>query len=278
MKMEDFYSKLSNNDAEQFFPIFDSKDVIIDNVENVFKLTLLNYTQIDLNEVAYTILTMCTGENSVGAIIAYMTEIYDAPKSLIQQDTYKILYDFWTNGIIIWKNNMNFYSVLYENKFGTKYKFKLPVISESIKSLEQLKDQLIYDIRYNPEIKFSSAYLEKSMKTDGMQFFECWDNDELLLMYSCTPDISYLNNKEIVGFQIDAFYGNTDKIAEVKEIWLPFTKWVLSWFDQMKPNESNIFSILIEADAADTIFTALDFEKKLDGTLAGKYYEIIVEG
>ena len=278
MKLEDFYINLNKNNTEQFFPIFDSKDVIIDNVGNAFKLTLLNYTQNDLSEVAYTILTMCTGENSVGAIIESMAEIYDAPKSLIQQDTYKILYDFWTNGIITWKNNLNFYAILYEQKFGTNYIFKLPVINESIKNLEQLKDQLSYDIRYNPEIKFSSAYLEKSMKTEGMRFFECWHNGELLLMYSCTPNLSYLNNEEIIGFQIDAFYGNMEKIEEIKEIWKPFVKWCLSWFDQMKPNESNIFSILIESDGEDTIFNTLDFEKKPDDTLGRIYYEITVEG
>lgn len=39
--------------------------MIVDKTDDSYKVTLSDYTQIDTNEVAYTILTLCTGDNSV---------------------------------------------------------------------------------------------------------------------------------------------------------------------------------------------------------------------
>lgn len=55
MELKEFYKKLSKNDEKRFFPVFDSENIIVDKTDNGYKVTLSDYTQIDTNEVAYTV-------------------------------------------------------------------------------------------------------------------------------------------------------------------------------------------------------------------------------
>lgn len=272
MNNDTFYSKLAANNESGFFPEFRSKNIIIDKTDDGFKLTLLNYTQIDINEVAYDILNMCTGDNSIMKIIDDMIVMYEAPRDLIKKDAYKVLYDFWTNGIIFWKDNKNFYATLYEEKLEGGYVFKLPVFNESLATTEKYKNDMIFDQRYSADIKFTAAYLEKEVKYNETRFFECRYNDELILSFACTPEKSYIEDSDIIAFGLDGLYVNSKEIISAKSIWDKFMKWSLSWFDGFKSEGLKVFNVLAVEENSSILFDLGFVEISSDG-FTEKYFE-----
>lgn len=277
MKIEEFYEKLAENEEELYYPIFDSKDVIIDKVETGYKITLLDYTQIDLNEVAYTILQLCSGNTSIKQIVFEIVNIYDASEEIIHKDVLRILYDFWTNGIIKWKDKRNFFSVLYEQQMEDGYTFKVPVLKESLVTVEKHKEEIVFDSRYSAEVKFTAAYIEKGARTNGMRFFECWHKEELILMFSCTPEKSYIESEEIISFNLDAVYINAKKANEVKNICQSFMKWSLSWFDGLDLESKNFLHIQIAEQTKSTLLEAILFYRVSAKNSNEIYYEKCLE-
>lgn len=277
MELKEFYKKLAKNDEKGFFPVFDSENIIVDKTDNGYKVTLSDYTQIDTNEVAYTVLTLCTADNSVRGISDKMIEIYDAPEELIHRDVIKILYDFWASGIITWKENKNFYASLYEEVMnGCTYKALL--LKEGVKFIEQNKDALIFDAQFDPDIKFTQAYIEKEMRMKNMRFFQCYKGENLILAASLIPNKAYCNGKEeIISFNIDSIYMN-EKAEYDRIVQDDFWKWCISWFDVPNKNSKSFFNIKSSNDEKqENVFSKLFFVRVENATEENNYYERYVE-
>ena len=276
MQIEDFYAKLAINDKNRYFPYFDVKNTIIDTTDEGYKLTLADYTQIDINEVAYAILHLCNGKLSINQIIDEITKMYDAPINIIEKDIVKILYSFWVSSVISWINNENYYSVLYEEKTGD-YTFRVPTVKEFLQLLSERKDKVLFDVRYNPEIKFTSAYIEKDMHIKNMRFFECKKAGNELIFFSLVPIVSFANGKkEVISFAIDAIYVDDQKQEAVKEIQDRFFKWTLNWFDNVNINNSNVCLVSVNNKYDKRKLEALSFSPIKDCASKEQFYERII--
>lgn len=277
MELKEFYKKLARNDEKSFFPVFDSENIIVDKTDKGYKVTLSDYTQIETNEVAYTVLTLCTADNSVREISDKMIEIYDAPEELIHRDVIKILYDFWASGIITWKENKNFYASLYEEEING-FTYKALLLKESVKFIEQNKDALFFDAQFDPDIKFTQAYVEKEMRMKNMRFFQCYKGENLILAASLIPNKAYCTGKEeIISFNIDSIYMN-EKAEYDRIVQDDFWKWCISWFDVPNKNSKSFFSIKSSNDEKqENVFSKLFFIRVENATEENNYYERYVE-
>lgn len=276
MELKEFYNKLAKNDEKRFFPIFDSENMIVDKTDDSYKVTLSDYTQIDTNEVAYTILTLCTGDNSVKEVSDKMIECYDAPEGIIHRDVIKILYDFWAGGLITWKENENFYASLYEERLNG-FTYKALLLKESVKFIEYNKDELIFDAQFDPAIKFTQAYIEKEMRMKNMRFFQCCEGEILILAASLIPNKSYCNGEEIISFNVDSVYIN-DKVEYDRVVQDDFWKWCISWFDIPGRNSKIFFNIKVSNDEIqENKLSKLFFSKVENTTEENNYYERYVK-
>lgn len=247
------------NDLEKYNPIFSKEEILIDNIDKEYLLRNKMGITLHANKMAYNILLLCNGENTIENIIDIINERYEVSKEEIKLDVLVMLHIAWKKYFLKWKNK-NVYESLYEKVYMNEVIFSRVFPNEIAEVVEGnagithsginektwYRPQTIQNI-YNNEEEFCYC-IKKNSKVFGI--------------ITLCPEILVDREKSYIGrFRINFI----DMRKMEKKVWESFIKWCIYNFFQTEKYKAPEHKVFLEMETISDIFiiqemTRLEFK------------------
>lgn len=232
------------NNLERFMPIFVKEEIIIDNIDKEYLLQNVMNITLYANEMAYNILSMCTGENSIADIIDTINELYEISKEEVKIDVLEILHMAWIKHFLKWKDR-NVFEFLYEKMYMDEMIFSR-VFLDRIKDVVDNGDGIT-----NSEINKKMWYKPQTIQNiynNEEEFCYCIKkNGRVLGGITIYPEIER-DQKESY---ISKFIINYISMRRVEErVWESFIQWCVFNFVQTENYEARSNRVFLEMETS----------------------------